>query len=150
MHLMLHLIDLLSFLLIGATLFGEDVEVPDGPVSVPTTAETLVTVGRAVSLPTGNGKAVVRGWVEMTIGAGTTAITLTIYEGTAIGGPVVGQKIPDAGSFTPGSNATFEAEFIDMLSEVTGAQYCMSVLQTGATGNGTVLAALLDTKVLSG
>jgi hypothetical protein len=150
MHLVVNLLIAVAFVVIGATLFGEDVEVPSAAVNVPTTAETLVVTGRAVSLPTGNGKGVVRGWVEMTIGTGTTAVTLTIYRGTAIGGPIVGQKIPDAGSFAPGANATFEAEFIDMLSEVTGAQYCMSVQQTGATGDGNVLAALLDTKVLSG
>lgn len=137
-------------LLAGAVVIAEDVQVAAGAVAVPTTAETLVVAGEALTLPGGNAKAVIRGWLDLTVGAGTTAITITIYRGNALNGPVVGQRNPEAGDFTPGNTAHFEAEFIDVLQNVGGAQYCMSVLQTGATGDGTVLDALLDTTLLSG
>lgn len=139
-----------TMLAIGAVLFASDVQVPAAAVPVLTTAETLVVVGFAVTLPSGNGKAVIRGWLDLTVGLGTTAVTIAIYRGNAIGGPVVGAKNAEAGDFTAGNTAHFDVEFVDMLSNVGGAQYCMSVTQTGASGNGSVLNALIDTRVLSG
>jgi hypothetical protein len=135
---------------INAVLYGQDVQAPAVPIAVVTTAETLVAVGLEVTLPTANGKAVIRGWLDLTVGANTTAVTVAIYAGNAIGGRLVGTKNAEAGDFTAGSTAHFEAEFTDALSNVSGAQYCMSVTQTGATGNGSVVAALIDTSVLSG
>lgn len=140
-----------SVLCWGAVLFSEDVQPAAGvPITVTTTTETLVATGFPLSLPTGNGKAAIRGWLDLTVGAGTTAITITIYRGNAIGGTVVGTRNPEAGDFSPGNTAHFEAEFIDLLSNLGQTSYCMSVIQTGATGNGTVLAGLIDTKLLSG
>lgn len=133
-----------------AVLFAEDVQVPAAPIDVPTTAETLIASGFSISLPGGNAKAVIRGWFDLTVGTGTTAITIAIYSGGAIGGRLVGTKQPQAGDFTPGSNAHFEYEVIDLLQNVSGAQYCMSVTQTGATADGSVTAALIDTTLLSG
>jgi hypothetical protein len=150
---MLELIAILSLagaIVAGAVLFCEDVQVAGAPVTVNTSNETLVVIGFPLPLQSGNGKAAVRGWLDLTVGAGTTAITITIYRGNALGGTVVGQKNPEAGDFSAGNTAHFEAEFIDLLSNVSGSQYCMSVTQTGATGNGAVLSALIDTKILSG
>jgi hypothetical protein len=133
-----------------ATIFAEDVQVPADSIDVPTSTETLVVAGNALSWQSDHGKAVIRAWCELLVATGTTAVTLTIYRGPAIGGPVVGTKTPDAGDFTVGKTATFEAEFVDVLQDVGGAQYCLSVQQTGATGDGTVSAALIDTTILSG
>lgn len=135
---------------LSAVLFSEDVQVAPGTVTVVTTGETLAVVGFPLTLSSGTGKAVIRGWMDLTVGAGTTAITITIYRGNVIGGVMVGQKNPEAGDFTPGSTAHFDVEFVDVLQNVGAAQYCMSVQQTGATGNGTVLDALIDTTILSG
>lgn len=135
---------------LSAVLFCEDAQGAGGPITVLTTAETLAIWSFPLTLSSGNGKAVIRGWMDLNVGAGTTAITITIYRGNAIGGTVIGQKNPEAGDFTPGSTAHFEVEFIDLLNNVGGAQYCMSVTQTGATGNGTILDALINTTLLSG
>lgn len=134
----------------AAVLFAEDVQVPAAAVPVPTTTETLVVTGNLLTTSNPNGKAVIRGWVDLTVGAGTTGITIAVYAGAAIGGRLVGTKNPEAGDFTAGNTATFEVEFVDPFSNVSGVQYCISVQQTGATGDGSVLAALIDTKVLSG
>lgn len=135
---------------LGAVVFGEDVQVPPGPVNVPKTTETLVVSGFSVTLPSDHGKAVIRGWVEITPAPGTTAITIAVYRGPVIAGSPIATKQPESGDFTPGSNAHFDVEFIDLLSGVSGAQYCMSVTQTGANQDGTVTAALIDTVILSG
>jgi hypothetical protein len=144
------LVVLISLALSLAVLYGDDVQVPAGPVTVVTTAETLVVIGQPVTMPTASGKYVVRGWMDLTVGAGTTAITVAVYRGAAIGGVVIGQKNAEAGDFTPGSIAHFEAEFIDPQQNVSQSQYCISVTQTGATGNGTVQNALIETTLLSG
>lgn len=135
---------------LSAVLFAEDVQQPVTPLDVPTSTETLIASGFSISLPGGNAKAVIRAWLDLTVGTGTTAITIAIYSGPAIGGRLVGTKQPQAGDFTPGSNAHFEYEVIDLLQNVSGAQYCMSVTQTGATADGSVTAALIDTTLLSG
>lgn len=134
----------------AAVLYQEDVQVPTPPINVPTTTETLVVVGNNLTTPNPNGKAVIRSWVELLVGAGTTAITIAVYSGAAIGGRLVGTKQPEAGDFSAGNTSTFDVEFIDPFSNTSGVQYCVSVTQTGATGNGTVNNALIDTKVLSG
>ena len=141
---------MLAGLAFAAVLYQIDVQQPAPPINIPTTTETIAAQGLAVTCPNPNGKAVIRAWVELSVGAGTTAITLTVYAGNAIGGRVVGTRQPEAGDFTPGSAATFDLEFIDPFNNVSGVQYCVSVQQTGATGNGTVQNALISTMVLSG
>ena len=133
-----------------AAVFGEDVQVPAGAIDIPTTAETLVVAGSPLTLPGDVAKAVIRSLMDITVGTGTTAIAIAIYEGASIGGRLVGTKQPSAGDFTAGENAHFEYETVDFLQNVGGAQYCMSVTQTGATAAGSVTAALLDTTLLSG
>lgn len=133
-----------------AVLLGEDVQAPAVPIAVVTTAETLIATSVPLTMPTPNGKAVIRGSMLLTVGASTTAVTLTIYAGAALAGRVVGQQIAQGGNFTAGKSALFQVEGVDMLNNVTGVQYCMSVLQTGASGNGSVVNAIIDTKLLSG
>jgi len=140
---------LMACLMFGAALFGIDVQTAAG-VNVPTTTETIAATGNPVPLPSTNGKAVIRAWVQLTVGASTTAVTLTVYAGNAIGGRVVGQQNANAGNFTAGQLGAFSCEFTDALSNIGGAQYCVSVKQTGATGNGTIQSASIDTMVLSG
>jgi hypothetical protein len=134
----------------AAVLFGEDVQMSGPWPPLPGTLEALAVVGGKVSTPNPNGKAVVRAWAEMSVGTGTTAITLTVYSGPSIGGRVIGAKSVQASDFALSTKATFNIEFIDTFSNVSDVQYCLSVSQTGATEDGQILNALLDTKVLSG
>jgi hypothetical protein len=147
---LLFFLSMASCFAFAAVVFGQEVQVAALPITVPTTTETLVVTGFAVTLPSDHGKAVVRGWLDLTVGAGTTDLEVNVYRGSAIGGPLVGHWHPQAGGFTPGSLTRMAIEFIDPISNAGGAQYCMSVLQTGATGDGIVVAALLDTTLLSG
>lgn len=140
----------LSLAFFAAVVFSEDVQVPAGAIAVPTTNETLIVTGSPLTLSSGNAKAVIRAWLDLTVGLGATGVTMTIYSGNAIGGRVVGTHSPNTGDFTAGDTAHFELEVVDILANVGGAQYCMSVTQTGATGDGSAIAALIDTTLLSG
>jgi len=137
-------------LVAGAVVFSEDVQVAAGAIVVTTTTETLAAVSQNLTLPTGSGKALVTGRVTLTIGTSTTGVTLTIYRGAVIGGSIVGAQVNQTGNFTAGGTATFDVEYVDPLTNVGGAQYCLSVKQIGATGNGSILNALIHTTVLSG
>ena len=139
-----------SALMFGAVVFSEDVQVAAGAIAVITTAETLAAVSLNLTLPSGSGKALVSGRVTLTVGASTTGVTLTIYRGAVIGGSIVGAQVNQTGNFTAGGTATFDVEYVDPLANVGGAQYCLSVKQIGATGNGSILNALIHTTVLSG
>lgn len=133
-----------------AVIFAEDVQVQDDPIDAHATDETLVVAGFPQTWSSGNGKAVIRAWCQLLMGAGTTGIKLTIHRGPTIDGPVVGDASQEFGVITPGEVAMGQVEVIDLLQNVGGAQYCLSVQQTGATGDGTVQAALIDTTILSG
>ena len=141
---------ILSAWVAAAVMFAEDVQQAAGVV-ITTTAETIVATGKMLPVTTATGKAVIRGWVQLTVGTGTTAVTLAIYRGTAIvAGNLVAAKQAMAGSFAAGSTAPFELNLVDPLANVSDAQYCLSVTQTGAGGNGTAVQAMIDTKILSG
>ena len=144
------LISVLAAAAIAAVLFQIDAQAGAQSLNVPTTTETLVATSSAVSTPNPNGKAVITVWCQLQVGSGTTAVQIAVYAGNAIGGRVVGSKQSMSGGFAPGGIAQFAAEFLDPFSNTGQVQYCFSVLQTGATGAGTVLNSIIETKVLSG
>jgi hypothetical protein len=133
-----------------AILLSEDVQAITAPLTVTTTAETLLIVGFPLSLTSDHAKAIIRGWVDLTIPAGTTAISLRIYDGAAIGGRLLGAKQAVATDFTVGATQHFDIETIHILQNAGAAAYCMSVKLTGATANGTVAAGLIHTTLLTG
>jgi hypothetical protein len=133
-----------------AEVLSQDVRAISGPVIVTQETETLVISCAALALPSDHAKAVIRGWLELTVPLDTAAVTIAIIAGRTLGGRVVGTKTPEAGDFTVGGTAHFDIEVVDVIDGAGGAQYSMSVQLTGATADGTVEAALIDTTLLSG
>lgn len=134
----------------AAVLISEDVQEVSDPVTVPTTTETLAVVGFPLSLVSDHAKALVRCWMEFQSAADATGVTVAIYEGADTSGRIVGATKFEAGDFTPGKLERYEIEMTDKLQNIGGAQYCLTVLQGGATADGTVMAALIVTTLLSG
>lgn len=134
----------------AAVLFADDITPIPAAVPVVTGAETVVAVGAALPMQANTGKAYIRAWIAMTVGTGTTAITVRIYRGTTAAGVLLGPIIAQVGTFTAGQVATFTGEATDLLASVGAAQYCVTVQQTGAGGNGNVTAATIETRILSG
>jgi hypothetical protein len=133
-----------------AVVLSEDVQALPAPRTVTTTTETLVVAGFELPLTSDHAKAVIRGWVDLTIPAGTTAINLRIYIGAAVGGRLLAAKQAAATDFTVGATQHFVIEAIDVHQNAGAAAYCMSVKLTGATANGTVAAGLIHTTLLTG
>lgn len=118
------------------------------PTNVAT--ETLILVSDPVnylSAVSGEGL-MVRGTMNITAGAGTTAIVVRVRKGNGLGGAVVGNAVTH--TLAAAASANIPYEFLDQppavtpISTPTGAGappgniYTLSVQQTGGTGAGTV------------
>ena len=133
-----------------SVVLGAEVQTLGPPVSVPPATETVVLTGFAVTLPSDHAKAAIRGWLDITLGTATTGLTVSVFRGTTVTGTLVGTRSPDITTVPALGSLRVQVEFVDVLSNVGGAQYTMSVRTTGATDAGNVTAALLDTTLLSG
>ncbi len=134
----------------AAALLAKDVTSAAVPTAVVTTAETVAAVGPQLTVEYNTGKAAVKGFLTLTIGTNTTAVTVRLYRGTTAAGTLISPAIAQAGNFTAGSPAQFVVQATDVLTNVGTAQYCMTVQQTGASANGSITTAVIETEVLSG
>lgn len=134
----------------AAVLFAKDVTSAAVPTAVVTTAETLAALSASLTVLQNTGKAAVKGFLTLTIGTNTTAVTVRLYRGTTSAGTLVSTAIAQAGNFVAGSPAQFVVACTDVLTNVGTAQYCMTVQQTGASANGSITTAVIETEVLSG
>lgn len=114
-------------------------------VTVVTTTETEAVQLDGVAASQPDGRVVLRGWMQFTTGAGTTAVTLRIRRGTDTTGTLVGE----ANAITAAASAVREMaiEVPDTPGEVAGQSYVLTVQQTAATGNGTVEQSSLEARV---
>lgn len=87
----------------------------------------------------------VSGWVQMTVGTGGTAVTPRIRRGTSTAGTLVGEGT--ALTVTAGDVVTIPITVDDVPGEVHSLSYVVTVEQTGATADGTVSQAHIETIV---
>lgn len=105
------------------------------PITVTTTAETLVAyTGRVeCNLPTLT--SIIEGWLSITTGTGVTALVLKLRRGDGITGTVVAT----ATVFNTASQLVEHSiKFSEQLINQEYADYSLTVTQTGATGNGSI------------
>lgn len=136
--------------ILGAALFSIDFQPIAGAIALVTTAETLAGVGFALSLPSGNGKAVVKCYLELTAGTSTTAVVVKVYRGATVAGSPIATFTNTIPAAAGAPSLNFIHATSDVLQSATQAQYCFSVTQTSATGNGSIVAASIETELLSG
>lgn len=142
--------EVLSVFILGAVLFGIDFQSIPAPIALTTTAETLAAVGFAISLPSGNGKAVIKLYASITAGTSTTAIVLKVYRGAIVAGSPIATFTNTIPAAAGGPSYNFSHAVSDVLQSATQAQYCFSVTQTAAAANGSIVAASIETELLSG
>lgn len=133
-----------------AVLFSKDSQAAPAAVPLVTTAETLVLASAAQTVEPTTGKAAIKGFVTLTVGTNTTAVTVRLYRGATSAGTLIGTAVAQAGNFAAGSPAGFSAVATDTLTNVGTAQYCMTVQQTSASANGSATTALLEVEILQG
>jgi len=115
--------------------------------AVTTTTETVVATLSGVNAPGPGATIRLTGTVQMTYGTATTAMTPRIRRGTDATGTLVGEGNPLTGA--AGNTAPTTLEVVDTPGEVANQSYVLTVQQTAATGNGSVLQATLNAIVKS-
>jgi hypothetical protein len=120
-------------------------------VATATAAETTIATSDTVSW-NASGVAeglIVRGVLNMTAGAGTTAVVVKVRRGTGTGGATVGPAAGTSHTLAAAASANLAFEVLDTaplpnIVSPSGAQdvpqnlYTVTVAQTGGTGAGTV------------
>lgn len=107
---------------------------------VVTTTETIVATLSGIGTPRRT-NVTARGRVDITTGTGTTAVTLRIRRGTAITDTLIGEANAEQVTAAAGSTESHEVEARDAGVDLAGATYILTVQQTAATANGSVLNA---------
>lgn len=107
-------------------------------LAVVTTAETVAALTNGVSLTYDNDQVNVTGNVLLTAGTGTTSVTVRCRRGNGVNGAIVGTAQPV--SVVAGNNVALPVDFLDTPGAVAGQQYSITVAQTGATANGTIVS----------
>lgn len=117
-------------------------------LTVSTTTETIAATSDPVTPPRAGVRAFIRAYVIMTAGTGTTAITAAIRAGTLVTGTLVSEQ--HAVSATAGDTVLLVVMGEQVLGDVGQAQYNVTVDQTGASADGTVLEAGIEVELLAG
>lgn len=117
--------------------------VTDLPLVTTAETDTVEVTGITTGRP---GKRIrIRGWAQVTAGVGATALTPRIRSGQGVGGALIGEGNPL--TIAAGQTQTVVIETEDVPGDVAGQAYTMTMQQTAATGNGTVLQADLTATV---
>lgn len=112
------------------------------PVTLTTTAETVVATSNGVSTVSDQDQVAITGWAQLTLGTGTTSVTPRIRRGTSVSGTLVGTGNPINGTAGQTIVESFLTE--DTPGLVAGQQYVFTLQQTGATANGSALQSSID------
>lgn len=110
-------------------------------ITLVTTAETVVATSPQIYADANNGRVKIYGHVNITEGAGGTAYVVRVRRGNSISGALVGVAETDTLAAASSETAPFSVEDAGWLNAAGGNQYCVTVQQTAATGNGTVNGA---------
>jgi hypothetical protein len=128
----------------------KSVDTSTANVTVPTTTETVIITSGRAPVPLATVRAVVTAWVQLTTGAGTTAVTPRIRRGSAVTDPLVGEATAEAVKAAAGSTEPFTITVSETLDNAEAANYSVTLQQTGATADGTALQAAIAVELLNG
>lgn len=110
--------------------------------TITTTTETVAAVLSGVNMPGPGYSVKLLGQVQFTAGTSTTAYTLKIYRGADATGTLVGEGNPVTAGVAGAATCTASLDVTDSpAGELANQSYCVTVTQTGAAANGTILQA---------
>ena len=119
-------------------------------VTLVTTTETVVISSGPAGVPYDTCLVHILATCQLTTGVAATAVTPRIRRGTAVTGALVGEGNAVTLGAAAGSTEQFVIEVTERRSQVASVEYSLTLEQTAATGNGTVLQAAIEVEVLSG
>lgn len=112
--------------------------------------ETLVGVSVPCVVESPTCKCSIKVWLIVNPGAAAGAFTVKIYRGKDLNGALVATSNGMLALVSTGQLGVVAFATSDSLSNAGQAQYCVSVTQLAATGNGTMTQGVIETMVLSG
>jgi hypothetical protein len=118
-------------------------------VTVTTTSETQVGTAR-VPVPLATCRVLIKAWLVLTLGTGTTAVTTRIRRGIGLTGTQLNDATAEAIKTAAGSTEPFCAQAILDVQDADAVEVTLSVQQTAASANGTVTEFVLQVEVLNG
>ena len=110
-------------------------------------AETVVLITPPINEPIDNAQVILQWFLSLTAGTSTTGFNVRIRRGTTVAAPVVFNG-PWQFTTVAGNFATFGGCLADSPGIVAGQQYCLTLIQTAATGAGTFTDGTLIAMVL--
>lgn len=124
----------------------------DSPVTadtpIVTTTETVAATVVVPAVPGPGARIKLTGFAQVTAGTATTALTMRIRRGTDATGTLVGEGNPIQGGVAAGSTSEVVLEVTDTpAGEVAQQSYVVTVQQTAATANGSIVQASLRATV---
>lgn len=110
-------------------------------VATNVSTETLIAVSPAITNTLSGGTVKVSGRINITAGAGTTAINLKVRQGNGLTGAILGPAAGENHTLAATASGSIAFDYDDASGAYAadgGIQYTVSVTQTGGTGAGTV------------
>ena len=111
--------------------------------TVTTTTETVVATLSGVNTPRKT-SVTLEGFVQLTTGGSTTAVTPRIRRGSDITGTLIGEANAQQVQAAAGSTEELYIKAIDPNVDLAGGVYVLTVQQTAAAADGTALQATLS------
>lgn len=105
-------------------------------VNLPNAGETVVVIAPPLNLSLALAQVLIFAYVLVSAGATATAIVCLLRRGTT----TAGTQVNRTGSITvtPGGGNIWAFTYTDSPGDVAGQQYCLTMAQTGASGNATI------------
>jgi hypothetical protein len=117
-------------------------------ITVTTTTETLVAYSGRAEISFQTIRALVKGWLQIATGTGTTGLQLRLRRGNGVGGSLL------AGGNTQVVSASATDDFniisAEQLLNQEYQDYSFTVQQVGATGNATVNLGSIEVEMING
>lgn len=116
--------------------------------AITTTTETVAATVSGVNMPGPGGRIKLSGFAQVTAGTGTTALTPRIRRGTDATGTLIGEGNPITGGVAAGSTTSLSLDTTDApAGELANQSYVLTIQQTGASANGSIIQASLKATV---
>lgn len=109
--------------------------------TVTTTTETVAVTVPGVSTPKPGVRVQVKGTLQVTTGGSTTGLTIRVRRGTAITDTLVGEANVTQVAAAAGSTEELTIMCEDTPGDVAGQSYVVTIQQTAAAANGSILYA---------
>lgn len=116
--------------------------------AIVTTAETVAVSITNINLPGPGRRVAIRAWAQVTTGTNTTALTPRIRRGTTASDTLVGEANAEQIETAAGNTEGLEVQVTDTPGELAGGAYCLTVEQTAASANGSILQAGIEVELL--